>query len=183
VGIRETLNQHPKATTGVTAAIVVIALAVIVYQLTRPSGQQASSGLVYYSNDDGKTYFSDSASKVPPFDKDGKPAVRAYVWKCEDGTLFVSHLERVSPESMKKIQELQKRGAEVPDAEGKEATAEGKGGRPPMGTGIMALMNDKEVKPVGTGDTGWVKMSSPEGRQVGVPKCPDGSISYQPVGP
>jgi hypothetical protein len=169
---------------GVTAVVVVLALAFIVYQLAQPAGQQLPGGLVYYSNDDGKTFFADSSSKIPPFDKDGKPAVRAYVWKCEDGSKIVSHLERIAPESRKRIEDLQKRGAEPPAPEEKEATAQGKGGgRPPGDAGMMALMNDKEVKAPGTGDSGWVKMFSAEGRKVGVPKCPDGSISYEPVGP
>src|SRR5947207_12339964 len=49
----------------------------------------------YYSTDDGKTYFEDSADHLVPFDKDGKEAVRAHVFQCGGGAPFVGYLEKL----------------------------------------------------------------------------------------
>ena len=35
----------------------------------------------YFSDDDGKTYFQDDASKIAPFDHNGKQAVSAYLFR------------------------------------------------------------------------------------------------------
>ena len=166
MGIRETLNQNPKATAAVTAGLVLIAVAVIVYQLMQPSGPQAASGNAWYTTDGGQTYYSDDGGKIPPFERDGKTAVRAYVWQC-GGDPFVSHLERLAPDSKKKLEELQAKGVNVNPGPRKP-------GDPPGNVAVMTLMNDKEVRAPGPGDDGWVKMLSPEGRAIGSAKCPDG---------
>jgi hypothetical protein len=54
----------------------------------------------YYSNDDGKTFFAAASENVPPFDRDGKPAVQAYVFQC-CGKKFVGFLDRYNAEAHK----------------------------------------------------------------------------------
>src|SRR5947207_15643246 len=104
VGVRETLNRYPK----ITAAVIGVILLAVVYLFWSSgiggiaagrSGTQA-----YFSTDDGKSWFVDDAKKIPPFQKNGKDAVRAYVYKCPDGTKFVSHLERYTPEAKKMLE-------------------------------------------------------------------------------
>ncbi len=101
MGIREKLNQNPRATTAATIAIVVIALGFIVWQLIpqQPTVQTKQ----YYSNDDGKTWFADDMNKIMPFDKDGKPAVKANVFRC-GGTDFVGYLEKYTDDVRKKVE-------------------------------------------------------------------------------
>ncbi len=66
----------------------------------------------YYSVDDGQTFFADDINLVPPFEKDGKMAVRAHVFTCDGGkTPFVAYLERYTPEAKGKI-EAMKEGAD-----------------------------------------------------------------------
>ena len=81
MGIREKINQNPKQTTAITAAIVVVALAFILWQAC--SGGPGSGGVIttkaFYTTDDGKTFFVDSSSNIPPYQKDGKTAFRAQV--------------------------------------------------------------------------------------------------------
>jgi len=48
----------------------------------------------YFTDDDGATYFVDDINKVPPFDHDGRIAVRCYVFRCPDGKKFVGYLEK-----------------------------------------------------------------------------------------
>jgi hypothetical protein len=167
VGIRETLNRNPGITTGVTAGIIVIALIIIGWQLTSSGGPKIPSE-AYYTIDDGATWFADDIQKIPPFDKDGKPAYRAHVFKCSDGKEFVSHLERYTPEAKKKLEEARAKGDQADPAVYEEVTI----------TGI-------EVKKPGTGDTGWVKQSDYEkAAKIASPVCPDGTTNgIEPVYP
>lgn len=168
MGIRETLNKNPSITTGATAAIIVIAIGFIIWQL----GGGSSSGIAteaYYSNDDGKSYFADDISKIAPFDKDGKPAYRAYVYQCPGGEPFVSHLERYTPEGKKAM----------------EAALTNSDPNYPM---LMedVQMNAIEVRKPGQGDPvkGWIRQSSPIAQKVMELKCPDGKIEgIEPVVP
>ena len=89
MGIRETLNKNPGITTGATAGIILLAVGFIIYQLSG-GGTPSVATKAYFTIDDGKTWFSDDINKVPPFDKDGKQAVKAYVYECPGGKPFVS---------------------------------------------------------------------------------------------
>ena len=96
MGIRETLNKNPSITTGVTIGIIVVALVAIIYQAmgNRPN---LTPPRLYYTTDDGKNWFDEEASKIPPFDHKGAQAVRVYVFKCgPDGTQ--NNIEPVSPD-------------------------------------------------------------------------------------
>src|SRR6476661_5482886 len=70
VGIRETLNQNPKIVTGVTAAIIVIALVFIFWPSSGGASGDGSGatgvGKAFYSSDDGQHWFQDDVHKLPP---------------------------------------------------------------------------------------------------------------------
>ena len=161
MGLRETLNDNPRLTTGITAGIIIVVLAFILW----PSGGGGGSGptdlseaQVWFTNDDGKTWFADSANKVPPFDHKGKPAYRAYVYKCAGKDPFVNHMERYTPAAQKKLQALydQKKPIHDPIA-------------------ILQIQQEgMEVK--SPGDANWVKMSDPKSEKVLQPKCPGGDM-------
>lgn len=56
----------------------------------------------YYTTDDGKTLFVDDAEQLPPFDHDGKPAVRAMVYSCDGGkTRFVGYLQKLPEDALR----------------------------------------------------------------------------------
>jgi hypothetical protein len=115
---------------------------------------------VFFTTDDGKTWFADEADKIPPFEKDGKPAYRVYVYRCGDGKPFVSHLERYTPEAKKLLE---------------EGRANNRLGDPDLLEKIF--MNGIEVKDPGTGDeeTNWVKQSDyARASKITEPRCPDG---------
>jgi hypothetical protein len=159
LGIRETLNKNPAITTGVTAGIVVIAIAVIIWQLWGGSNpvSSASGAQQYYSDDDGATYFADAATKIPPFDHNGKQAVRALVFQCGEGKPFVGMLQRYTKDAKAKMEKAQS-------------------GKP----GDM-LMEDieitgLEIKKPKTGDAGWVKQTDPKAGAISRVTCPDGKV-------
>jgi len=165
VGIRETLNKNPGITTGGTAAIILIAVGFIIYQLSG-GGAPSVATEAYFTIDDGQTWFADDINKIPPFQKDGKEAVKAYVYKCADGKAFVSHLERYTAEGKKALEAAQK--SNDPN-------------NPVVLEDVMA--NGVEVKKPKA--PAWVKQSnSAIAGKVMELKCPDGKVEgIEPVVP
>ena len=161
MGLRETLNENPGLTTAATAIIIVAAIVFMVISMFRgEAGTAGGTGTAltreFYSDDDGKTFFEDERTKVPPFDRNGKPAYRARVFTCDGGkTKFVGWLERYTPEAKKMIEERAKNAAGAP-----------------------LLMEDQtglQFKKPGTGDKGWV--SAGEAATMGLREvnCPNGT--------
>jgi hypothetical protein len=169
MGIREKLNDNPGVTTGVTAAIVVIAVAFIIWQLlpSRPSIATKD----YYTVDDGATYFKDDIKKVPPFVYEGKEAVRVRVFRCAKGGPFVGYLEKYTPTAKKQLE-----AAQNPPPSGPNGPAPGFN---PMMESEM--MNGRLVKK--PGDKKWVSQQDPAYQQVVDVKCPDGSTDIELVTP
>lgn len=66
---------------------------------TRPSfTTPAGATQLYFTTDDGKTYFPLEASNKPPFTHEGKPAYRAHVFSTDNGkTGWVAYLSKFSP--------------------------------------------------------------------------------------
>lgn len=109
MGIRESINQNKPVASILMVVITGIALYFILSSVFGGGGGASVSGggKAFYSTDDGKTWFADDVNKVPPFDKDGKPAVLAYVYTCDGGkTKFVGSLRRYTPEAAKKLTEI-----------------------------------------------------------------------------
>jgi hypothetical protein len=156
VGIREKLNDNPAITTGFTAGIIVIALVFIIYQLipNRPKIPTEA----FYTVDDGATTFVDDINKIPPFDKDGKQAVRAHVFTCDDGkTQFVAYLERYTPKA-------------------KEALEKSRQSDNPDDTSVQEMLSSTGIEYKKPGDKEWVnQMDSEKMNRVMSPTCPDGS--------
>jgi hypothetical protein len=168
VGIRESLNQNPNVTTGLTAAIILVAVAVIVWQL-RGGSNAIPTGVekAFFTIDDGKSTFVDDASKLPPFDRGGKPAYRAYVFACKNGKIrFVGYLERYTTEGKSKIEAARSHRQSI-DPGFAESLAQ---------SGI-------EVKAPNSGDTGWILRGDPKSAPIVNVKCPDGSNDLEPVSP
>ena len=156
MGIRETLNQNPGITTGVTAGIIVVALALVIWQASGGGESVSSSSKIYYSDDDGKTFFADEVRKITPFDHGGKEAVRAYVYTCDGGkTKFVGYLSRYTADFRARMEKAK-------GAPGGEA----------------AMMEDAAIggmeykKP---GDAKWARQMTPEAQRIFDVKCPNGS--------
>ena len=103
MGIREWANGHPKVMAGAVGTLVVFVGGAAVVQMVKsrrgyPSGPPDS----YFTTDDGKTWFAAPSDNYPPFDHNGSPAVRAYVFEC-GGKKFVGFLERFAPDVRTKL--------------------------------------------------------------------------------
>ena len=161
MGIREKINQNPKQTAAITAGIVGVAILFILWQAcgSGPGSSGISTTKAFYTTDDGKTYFVDDSSNIPPYQKNGKLAVRAQVFTCDDGkTKFVGYLEMYS----------------LQDKTVLEAVAKGQG-KGPMPMPYMS--GQPLVKKPGAPQNAWVGIgpgTSAIYQQVVTVKCPDG---------
>ncbi len=160
MGIRETLNQNPGITTGVTAAIIVIALIIIGVQLFGGGGRRIQTR-GYFTVDDGQTWFVDDIQKIPPFEHNGQEAVRAVMFTCDGGkTIFPAYLERYNAKG--------KAAAERVRAS--ESSNE------PDYTAYDEMERGLEVKRPRDPSAPWVPMMDYErSNSIMTPVCPDGT--------
>ncbi len=154
MGIREKLNHHPSIGLG----LVVIAAAVasfVIYRSIRASHPNRET-LQFYTVDDGKSWFVDDADKIPPFEKDGKMAVKAMLFECAGaGEPFVGYLERYNDSAHKQMVDLKEKAkSSKQDLLNNIGTIQG-----------LMLNGIERKRP---GDKAWVQGN------VEV-KCPDGS--------
>jgi hypothetical protein len=95
MGVRQSLNENKKLGVGAGAGVLVVALAIIGYQLFGgPSSVGPAPRTAFYTDDNGKTFFEDDIHKVSPFERNGKQAYRADVFQCPDGKRFVAFVYR-----------------------------------------------------------------------------------------
>jgi hypothetical protein len=148
MGVREWLDKNRRTMVGIVAALVIIAIGSVVYQVlaNRPKFPSGSPD-AYFTVDDGKSYFPESSDNIPPFDYKGQPAVRACVYEC-GGKRFVGYMERYTPEARKTLLEK------------KQST-------PQLET------YGREVKRPGS--TSWIKASDTASGKIIDVRCPDGS--------
>jgi hypothetical protein len=101
ITIRETLQRRG---VGVALAAFLICAAIFITAFAfHPTSHKPSYGEMFYSDDDGQTYFKDTAFKFAPFDHNGQIANIAIVYT--DGkTNFVAYLERYTPDARKQLQ-------------------------------------------------------------------------------
>ena len=163
MSIRETINRN-RATTATVSMVAVAGVLAIVFATRAREPERATSqggARAWYTTDDGRTWFADDANRVVPFDHNGVPAYRCYVWTCDAGTnQFVSHLERLSEQGRRSVA-----GSNRIDV-------------------LQLLPGTLEVKAPLTGDTGWVVTTSPQAEQIQTPRCAkDKSRVPRPVQP
>lgn len=154
MGVRQKLNDASKSVMVLIIVLVIGVYAVVAWEMHRPAAGAHLGLKSYYTVDDGKTYFADDGARMPPFDHDGSPAVRCYVFKCGD-TEFVGYLEEFSPE--------------LHDALTKPFDPAHRGDAAPPNFAQGTLVK----KP---GDKNWIIKASPKGDALVRVKCPNGSI-------
>jgi hypothetical protein len=99
MSVREKLNKG-KLGLGIAVAFVAIAVGILAYTFWPAHHADATS--LYYSDDDGQSFFKGSVYKFPPFDHNGKTADEAVVL-IDRGSDFVGFLVRYTPEAQKKL--------------------------------------------------------------------------------
>lgn len=163
MGLRETLNQRPRLAAAIAAGALLLAIPLMMWANGGPPKRATNA---YYSDDEGKTYFTDSIDKVFPFDRNGKPAYRVQLYQCSDGKPFVAYLLRYPDSAKARLADLEKRKASDPEAASQIADL--------LGTAI-------EVKR--PGEERWVSLLSGQGNAFARhPQCSDGNPA-RPLSP
>jgi hypothetical protein len=171
LSVRQYLNKNPLVAAGFTGVAIVFVILMLFFQLRSDSNVAASRPLprMFYTVDDGKTYFPETIDKVPPFStSDNKTAYRAWVVKCKSGEPFVAYVEKYG--------------------EGEKKRLDGLFGDPAKrAVAIEAVMSPQvpltQIKKPGTDDSGW--LSPRDGAKydaVFQVTCPEGGAA-RPVFP
>jgi hypothetical protein len=201
--IREAMRKNKVATAGAGVVLIAVAGWVMVTQVRAIQNDRPMpvNSRAFFTSDDGASWFADEAQRLTPFDHNGRPAVKAYVWRCDGGKPFITYLERINPESKARIDRLRNGTEPEPSVseaaanplgmpQGLESQSSGATSRPvasrvePRGVLEFTLSRDLQVKKAGTGEGGWVKSDGPEGRKIARTQCPDGSTGdMEPVLP
>lgn len=157
MSVRENIEKRKPIVIGAAILAIVVAGVVIASQMRDAMGT-AGPGDAYFTNDDGKTFFADDAQKLTPFDKDGKPAVRAHVFEC-GGERVVGYMSRMTVGAKQAFEEANK--------------YKGTGKAPPNAMELAMIgQTGTEVKKPGTDK--WVPQSHPSSTAIRAFQCPDG---------
>jgi hypothetical protein len=104
MGIREAMNRNRVVSTVVGIVLIVLTIVLLNWNL-RSEGPGQVSSRAFFTVDDGQTLFIDNVRRIPPFDHEGKPAYRAYVYTCDGGkTQWVAFLERYTPAAKQRLE-------------------------------------------------------------------------------
>lgn len=154
MAIREMINRSPIIVVGTVLLALLIVSFIIFRQVKElnPAGEYQ----MFFTVDDGKTWFAADKSNVSPFEKNGKVAVRANVYQCKDAKEpFVGYMERYTESARKQMVDL------IAEAKASPEIARSKAGF------IQGVMRDgiQYKKP---GDKDWSKqnvaVNCPSGR-------------------
>lgn len=135
MALRESISKNPTVVMGLAGAAIAIALGAILWQAATAGSASSSSDQtspkVYFTTDTTSgpaaiaAMFADSADKLPPFDHNGKPAVRVRVWTTDGGTTrYVSHYERYTPKAIETLATLRQKFAHLGEDHIKAMTKE-----------------------------------------------------------
>ena len=116
----------------------------------------------FFSDDDGRTWFFDSVSRVPPFDHSGRPADRAVVCRCGDGQPFIGYSKQYSPAQVARLAQMAKEAAR----QGLSPPVE----VPSMPMEVKRPGAGKRVSGIATGEN----FNAEEYNSILAPRCPDG---------
>lgn len=162
--IRKGLNRHPAIAAVIVVVLFTSAAAVVALWVNARRGVPERVARVYYSSTDGNTFFADDTNRIYPFDHNGKPAYRAYVYRCNDDQPFVSYLARYTDAARARLMEL---GASPTS----DAAAE------------AAQLRNTAIEVRRPGDSEWVGLFTAAGQEIARhPPCPDGGRAV-PVEP
>jgi hypothetical protein len=159
------LNTKSYLAGGLTIGAVVVVMLLVLWRgcSSEHGGAHSTERKAYFTIDDGKSYFEESLTRIPPFLFHGKMAYRVRVVQCGNGQPYISHLEKYSEQAKQRLEERLKDPKTAPIIDGFL--------QPANEPGIL-------VKKPLTGDKGWVPFSPATVKEYdAIVKitCPDGT--------
>jgi hypothetical protein len=92
-------------TVGIAVAVVLLLVAALVLCVQYWPQKKANLAMAYYSDDDGATWFVDSAFRVAPFEHNGKTAVMAEIYTYDDGSKrFCAYLAKYNSDTKRTLE-------------------------------------------------------------------------------
>jgi len=159
MSLREKLNQQGPAAKVAVVAGCTLAVGLLVWTAFL-SGKPPNANRAFYTSDDGQTTFVDDFFRAYPFDCNGMPAYRAYVYQASNGTRFVGYLERYTDAGLKDLEPL---------------LAQNNGNREQLRQAIQAVrLRHTEVKKANDPHAEWCRVGSSKADSVEAVKSPDG---------
>ncbi len=153
MSVRETIQRKPKLMGLIAVLVIMLAGVVIARQMNAPK-VGLPPAQIWYTEDDGLTWFADRADLITPFDHQGKQAVRAVLFTCDGGnTSFLGYLQRYTPGAQERSD---------------KAKAEGKP--------FHELA--RQIKPARTAESQWTSSDSPMGMKIQRVTCPGGGVDH-----
>jgi hypothetical protein len=102
---RALIARHRRLFIALSLAIIVAGAAWLTW-FYWPEPRLEPPTRAWYTVDDGTTRFADDAERIPPFDHDGKQAVRLHLFSCDGGkTTFIAYLQKIPEETFAKFRE------------------------------------------------------------------------------
>lgn len=136
MGLASSLREKPRVG-GIVAVVMIAMAAIFIFRELHPPAPPTMVG-VYFTVDDGKTWFVDDVGKCPPCDHVGQQAVRCMVFN-GGGSDFAGFLKKYSDEVRSKIM------ANIPCSDNE------------LSRGTLVKR---------PGDAKWVPLSDPSSQQV-----------------
>lgn len=146
MGIRETINKRQRTTTVIVIVVLAAVIGLAVWNQTGPAGKRVAKA--YYSDEAGANVFTDEVDRVYPFDHNGKPAYRAYVYTGNDGKQFVSYVARYNDAAKAKLEALMPKKDD------------------PAVAGDLAQARSSGIEVKKPGDAKWVPLLSAQGESI-----------------
>ncbi|MDB5324796.1 MAG: hypothetical protein JWM57_365 [Phycisphaerales bacterium] len=146
MSVRDLFEKHKTAVSVVACIAVAAGVIAVVMQMSSQFGSPVPQGS-FYTVDDGVTYFAEREVRIPPFDYNGKPAVRAHVGRQSDGKLKVFYVERLKPDARAAVVKL-------------------RANQPTTNAEMEALAKGVEVKV--PGEEKWRTFADPAGKSMWV---------------
>ena len=163
-GLRGLVDRHRRSALAL-ALLLIFACAAWLTWFYWPGPDLSPPTRAWYTVDDGATWFEDDAERIPPFDHEGKPAVRLHLYTCDNGkTMFVGYLQKLPDQTLQKYRDKGIDPATIDDD-------------------VLAAENGWLYKR--RGDMEWVSNIDPSQsyRDVLAVRCPDGKGSPAEVFP
>src|SRR5579862_39008 len=102
MSVREAINSRKSIGIAFASLFLVIAAAVLIF--TQMPAHRIKGDKTFFSDDDGQTWFLDSVYQTPPFDRNGKTAVRAVIYSYDHGDkTFCAYLMRFTTSAKKRL--------------------------------------------------------------------------------
>ena len=166
--IRRALHGKPWAGIGAAIFMFLVAGLILVHQYWPE--KKANLAQAYLTDDDGKTWYTDSAYSVPPIDHNGKTAVFAEVYTYDGGSKqFCAYVQKYTPDAKKKLE------ASIAEAV--------KNGLSPRAAKLFQdrwfMQTAVMVKPLGAPESSWINRDDPAASDVMAIHSPDGSAVDQ----